>query len=345
MAMNRYVFGISLVLAALAVTGCGTTKGRVATEQLVASDAVDHAIMSMDFRPLSGKTVYLDTTYLKVVKTVGFVNADYVISALRQQMIAADCRLQEKQEDAEIIVEARVGTLGSDSNEVVYGIPASNALSSAAALVPNAPIIPQLPEISLARKEAQYGAAKLAVFAYERESRQPYWQSGTSQARSTSQDVWIFGAGPFQRGTIVEGVQFAGSKLHLPKILDDDDDSRAPQVAFDRPHLFLPPVVPLPKSDVQTAGFDKEAAASEPGTAAKVTDEPQAPEKQPAAAPAEKAAAEPPPAEPVAKPPPAEPAAKPKPPAEAPAAPPNAKPVPAQSPPQEKPAPQPPAAS
>jgi hypothetical protein len=328
--MNYYVFGLSLTLAVLAVAGCGTTKGRVATEQLVASDAVDHAIMSMDFRPLSGKKVFLDTTYLKVVKTVGFVNADYVISALRQQMIAADCRLQENRDDAELIVEARVGTLGSDSNEVVYGIPASNALSSAAALVPNAPIIPQLPEISLARKEAQYGAAKLAVFAYERETRRPYWQSGTARARSTSQDVWIFGAGPFQRGTIVEGVQFAGSKLRLPKILDDDDDWRSPQVALEQPHLFLPPVVPLPESDVQTAAFDKQATPPQPGTAAQITDESPAPEKQPAAAPAEAAAA---------TPSPAEPAPKPQPPAEAPAAPPHAKPVPAKDPPPEKPAP------
>ena len=65
-------------------------------------------------------------------------------------MIAADCRLQESKDVAELIVEARVGTLGSDSNEVIYGIPASNALSSAASLVPNGPMLPQIPEISLA---------------------------------------------------------------------------------------------------------------------------------------------------------------------------------------------------
>jgi len=215
-----------------ALSGCGTTKARMATEQLVASDAVDHAVAAIDFRPLSGKKVYLDPAYLKAVKTVGFVNAEYVISSLRQQMIAADCRLQKSEADAELIVEARVGTLGSDSNEVVYGLPASNALSTAASLVPNAPVIPQIPEISVARKEAQYGAAKLALFAYERETRRPYWQSGTLRARSTSQDVWICGAGPFQRGTIVDGVHFAGSKLRLPRLRLGGDEKRVPQVAF-----------------------------------------------------------------------------------------------------------------
>ncbi|MFV1967010.1 MAG: DUF6655 family protein [Pirellulaceae bacterium] len=262
--MTRRLPLICLALTLLVLSGCGTTKGRIATQQLVASDAVDNAVMSIDFRPLAGKTVYLDTTYLKVVKAVGFVNADYVISSLRQQMNAAGCRLQKAEADAELIVEARVGTLGSDSNEVVYGMPASSALSSAASLVPNAPVIPQIPEISVARKEAQYGAAKLALFAYDRETRRAYWQSGTSRAKSISQDVWVFGAGPFQRGTIVDGMQLAGSKLRLSKRKDDDGNSKEPMIAYEHAHLFLPPVISLPPSDVRMTSFALEATRTSP---------------------------------------------------------------------------------
>ena len=68
------------------LTGCGTVKSRSATEQLIISDAVDRSVSQIDFRPLSGKKVYLDTQYVRSIKGPGFVNADYIISSLRQQM-------------------------------------------------------------------------------------------------------------------------------------------------------------------------------------------------------------------------------------------------------------------
>ena len=104
-------------------TGCGTTTQRLATEQLLISEAVDSAISRIDFRALSGRKVYLDTTYLGQVKSVGFVNSHYIISSLRQQLTAARCLLQEDREAADIIVEARVGALGTDGHEVTYGVP------------------------------------------------------------------------------------------------------------------------------------------------------------------------------------------------------------------------------
>ena len=158
------------------------------------------------FSPLSGRTVYLDTQYVKSVKGTGFVNADYIISSLRQQMLAANCYLEEDREKAEYIAEVRVGALGTDAHDVTYGIPASNGLSSAASLVPNAPPIPMIPEISLAKRADEVAAAKIAVFAYHRETRQAVWQSGLAEARSSSKDMWLFGAGPFQSGTIHDGL-------------------------------------------------------------------------------------------------------------------------------------------
>ena len=109
--------------------GCGSTKSRSATEQLLVSDAVDRSIASIDFRDLAGASVYLDTQYVKTVKSLGFVNADYIISSLRQQMLAANCYLEEDRTKAEYIAEVRVGALGMDAHNVTYGIPASNSLS------------------------------------------------------------------------------------------------------------------------------------------------------------------------------------------------------------------------
>jgi hypothetical protein len=196
-----------------AAAGCGTTRDKLATEQLLLSDAVDRAVARIDFSPLAAEKVYLDTTYLNEVKGTAFVNADYIISSLRQQMASAGCLLQEKREDARYIAEARVGVLGSDAHDVNYGVPGSNGLTAAASLVAGTAPLPSLPEISFARKTDDSAATKLAVFAYDRVSREPVWQSGLSVARSRAQARWLLGAGPFQSGSIYNGTQFAGRKL------------------------------------------------------------------------------------------------------------------------------------
>jgi len=231
---NQYFLGTMLILAAMLSAGCGTTRSRMATEQLLMSDAVDRSVAQIDFAPLAGKRVFFDTQYLNTIKGLGFVNSDYIISSVRQQMLAAGCMLSEKQEDAEDIVEGRCGALGTDGHEVTYGVPASPGLSNFASMLPNAPTLPLLPEIAIAKKEDNRAAAKIGLFAYHRETRMPVWQSGVSVSSSDAKDTWVFGAGPFQNGDIYDGAQFAGSRLRLPLLHDDDDGelSRPPMVSY-----------------------------------------------------------------------------------------------------------------
>ena len=243
MSISR-TYPLSVLLLLLLLTGCGTTKQSEAKHQLLASDAVDRSIARIDFSPLSGQTVYFDTTYIKNYKGIGFVNSEYVVSSLRQQLFAAGCLLQENRDEAEYIVEARIGTLGNDEHDIVYGVPANNALTAASTVVPNAPPIPAIPEISLARREDQAAAAKIAAFAYHRESREPVWQSGLSLARSTSKDTWVFGAGPFERGTIHDGWYFAGSRFRIPFVGRKRRPLTGPVAAYSREMLFRrPPAV------------------------------------------------------------------------------------------------------
>ena len=244
------------VLTLILVAGCGTTKTRLATDQLLVSDAVDQAIADIDFSAMAGQTVFFDDQYIKNIKGLGFVNAEYIISSLRQQMLAADCRLQEDEEDADFIVEARVGTLGTNGHEVVYGVPANNALSTAAELMPNSPAIPAIPELALAKRDAHLGAAKLAVFAYERESRRPVWQSGTSQAKSTAQDIWILGAGPFQRGSVYEGTQFAGSRIRIPRRNQDGTPAAAPAISYNEQFYFPRAIAPPSNPRIGVVGYE-----------------------------------------------------------------------------------------
>ncbi|MCP4191265.1 MAG: hypothetical protein GY768_11640, partial [Planctomycetaceae bacterium] len=209
----HWLCAVGFMVGSCLLVGCGTTRDKMATDQLLLSDAVDRSVANIDFSPLRNEMVYLDTQYIRQVKGSGFVNADYIISSLRQQMVLAGVLLQEDREQAMFIVEPRVGALGADGHDVNYGVPASQGLNAAASLVTATPPLPVLPEISLARKTDDSAAAKIAVFAYHRESRQPVWQSGMSVARSTAYGRWIFGAGPFQSGSIYDSTHFAGANI------------------------------------------------------------------------------------------------------------------------------------
>ena len=200
-----------LCAATLLLSGCGTTRSFSATDQLLMSDAVDATVSKIDFSPLSGKKVFLDTTYMKMLKAPNnLLDSDYVISSIRQGMIAEDVLLVDSKDEAELIAEARLGTMGLDGHNVTYGVPASSALSGAGALAGAS--VPTIPELSIGRREAKLGAAKVAVFAYVKNSHEPYWQSGIARSTSTSRDTWFLGIGPWQAGTIYEGTRFAGDR-------------------------------------------------------------------------------------------------------------------------------------
>lgn len=203
----------ALILALLVASGCGTTRmsdtKRTATEQLLISDAMDRAVSRLDFRALAGKTAYLDSSPAR-----GATDQEYLVSALRQHMLASGCALKDKREEADYIVELRIGAVGTDRHEVLFGVPATKVPEMAAVVgVPSS-----IPELPLAKKTEQRAVTKLAVFAYNRNTGRPVWQSGVVSVESEAKDVWVFGAGPFQRGSIYQGTKFAGDKLKIPLI-------------------------------------------------------------------------------------------------------------------------------
>ncbi len=226
------------------LAGCGKTKAQSATEQLLTSNAVDRVISQIDFTPLAGQKVYFDDQFIRTVKINGVVNAEYIISSMRQQIMAAGCLMQDRKEDCEYIIEARVGALGSDNHEVNYGIPANNLLNSASSVIPTAPAVPAIPEISLAKREHHIGAAKIGVFAYHRESKEPVWQAGVKSERSRSKESWVLGVGPYQSGTIYEEPMFAGAQMKRPirKLLFGEGAQKptpvAPPVNYSTPYMF-----------------------------------------------------------------------------------------------------------
>jgi len=247
------VYLAAALAATLACSGCGTTQSQLATQQLIMSDAVDRAVARMDFSLLAGQKVYLDDRFIQNIKGLGFVNAEYVISALRQQLLASGCLLQESAAKADYIVEARVGVLGTDQHDVTYGIPPSKMLSTLGQALPQVPDLPAIPELSVARRSDQLGVAKVAAYVYHRETREPVWQSGTAIAYSDAKNSWILGIGPFQTGSIYPSPRFAGERLLSP--FRRRDRERGDMRWFDQQRTFaeVRPVHPE-KTQVQHAG-------------------------------------------------------------------------------------------
>src|SRR6478672_8308092 len=199
MNLRSYLAPPMLLACCALVAGCGINKSRLATEQLVISDAVDRAVATIDFSTLSGKKIFFDTQYLDGVNMGPNGNVKYVISSLRQQMMAYDLRLQEKADTADYVVEARIGVLANDGYEVTYGIPGNAAAASATALLPTpVPVAaPGMPELSIGRRNHQAGTAKIGMFAYDRVTREPVWQAGVKRGASDMRDTWFMGLGPY----------------------------------------------------------------------------------------------------------------------------------------------------
>jgi hypothetical protein len=235
MTLFRSQFALLFAVGLTALTGCGTTRStdtiRTATEQLLISDAIDRAVQSMNLQTLAGQSVYLDDS-----KLTDTVDRNYYISTLRQQLLASGCELRDKRDDAEFVVEARAGAIGTDRNDLLFGIPSMN--------VPQIPLVQPapaaIPEIPIAKRRDQRGIAKIAVFAYHRATGTPVWQSGIVRQESSANDVWIFGTGPFQRGTIYDGPAFAGKAIKAEG-KGSESLRRLPAVSVSQENTFTPP--------------------------------------------------------------------------------------------------------
>ena len=207
MSHRKASFGLFVVL--LGLIGCGTTRmtdtTRAASEMLLVSQAVDRAVESLDFSELQGKTVFLEVQYLD-----GTVDKGYLISSIREHLLAYGALIQEERGKATYVVEPRSGAVGTDKYSLLVGTPAM----SLPAVVPGVPSA--IPEIALVKRTDQKGVAKLSVFAYNRTTGRALWQTGPHEAISTLKDTWFFGAGPYSRGTIRREGEFAGESI--PKI-------------------------------------------------------------------------------------------------------------------------------
>jgi hypothetical protein len=206
---KQSVAGLSAIMLLGLGSGCGTTKvtgtARTGTEQLLLTNAWDKALMRVDFRPLTGVPVFLDTT------NVTAVDQGWVVSSLREAMLTQGVLIREKKEQAQFVIEARVGAYGTDDDSMLVGI-AQTTIPPTVTGIPTG-TIPKLPLIERSRQSA---VAKLALFAYDRASGQLVWSSGTVLDKADTKNVFVGGFGPIKSGSLQNGAEVAGIEIPLP---------------------------------------------------------------------------------------------------------------------------------
>ena len=236
-----------ICLVLLVATGCGTTRwtdtSRTATEQLLISYAIDSVIEQVNFSVLRGKKVFVATGAIELA-----TDFQYISTALRQHIATNGGLLCDTKDEAEYIVEPRVGAVGTDRNDLLYGIP---AITIPAASFNNMGTTgTMIPEIPFVKKTDQRAVCKLAVFVYHRETGSPLWVSGNRQSEGRSKAWWVFGAGPFNKGNIYKGTEFDGGKIpDMIPGMSGNDDEELPPLTVER--YFVEPK-PLVQTEEET---------------------------------------------------------------------------------------------
>lgn len=184
-----------LGLALVILTGCtqtGLTKpARSATEQLLLSTSADRALEQVNFPIVRGKKVFVDRTYFESF------DKEYIIGSLRDYVSVNGGLLVGKIEEADLVMEPRSGAHSIDASSSIIGLPASAAPLPLAGSV-------QLPEIALYKSEKQYSITKLAVFAYERESKAHVASTGTIVGRANIKYYKFLGLISYTKTTVPE---------------------------------------------------------------------------------------------------------------------------------------------
>lgn len=252
---------VGLVLAN--TWGCGTTRWsdtkRTATEQLLVSDAIERAVDRIDLAPLSGRRVFLETAFLDEID-----DTKYLEGELRHHILASGCRLAEKREDADVVVEARAGVIGTDRNDLLIGMPATSVSFAGSGTT--------IPELAAAKRTDQRAVAKVSLHAYERATGRALWQSGEQRVVSRTRDRWILGAGPFADGDVNDELEFAGERFDMPmmaRVLGRpyDPDGTRDQVRalrVDRERAMVYAELPPPAGERASATADARPAALPP---------------------------------------------------------------------------------
>lgn len=169
-----FLRALSIVLLPLLAAACTQVResqpGRTATEQLLFSTAVERVCKALSIQIPDDSKVFVDNSYVEGT------DSKYLLATLRNRILQEGGRLVAKREDAELVIEPRVGALSVDRKDTIVGI------RSFPIPVPLAGNL-EFPEIALYKSDRQQGVVKLALTSYD---------AGTGSLRQSIDPVYGF---------------------------------------------------------------------------------------------------------------------------------------------------------
>lgn len=174
-----------LVLCAILLVGCTTARqsntARTAREQLLISNAVDQALSKIDFTAFQGSKVFVDDKYLECS------DKGYVVGSIRHRLMVNGATIAAKPEEADVAMELRSGSVGTDNADSYVGIPQIVL-----------PGMLTLPEVKLITRNRQTALAKIGLVAYDTKSHELLGAGGVSSSEADDSNLFVFGVGPFR---------------------------------------------------------------------------------------------------------------------------------------------------
>lgn len=157
------VLRAAALAAALALGACSTTRltepGQTATEQLIISTAVDHAVAALHPAIPTGTKVYVSDKYFDTAPGDAALYAKYAVGSVRDRLLRLGAHLVDAPAKADMVVELRTGGQSIDHDDFLVGLPAIP--------IP-IPLVGTMttPKIPLFERDKQTGIAKLALTGY-----------------------------------------------------------------------------------------------------------------------------------------------------------------------------------
>ncbi len=154
--IRSVILPAALILSLAACSSVRETQpDHTATEQLLFSTAADRAAAKLSLTVPDGAKVFVDGN-----ATDGSMQAKYLLSAIRDQVLRRGGRLVDDKGQADMAVEPRIGAMSVDRNTTLYGIPDYGIPIPLAGEV-------KTPELALYKRDIQQGVIKLAVTSYD----------------------------------------------------------------------------------------------------------------------------------------------------------------------------------
>jgi hypothetical protein len=191
-------------LVLILASGCTSVKmtgtPRTGTEQLLLTGTWDAALLGVDFKPLAGSRVYLDD------KRISVVDKDWIISSIRRTMAEQGVLLEDKQDKAQVILEAAFGAYGTDERERKFGLP---GLGVAPSLTTGLSVTTSNSSaLTFSETNQQDAVVKAALFAYDPKTGHMIWESGPLLNAQGMRDHFVVGSGPYRMSSRPEVEQF-----------------------------------------------------------------------------------------------------------------------------------------